>query len=126
MIKYNLELYPRVLYVEIISNESINDIINKFYTINGDDIDFSEFNNYNAGVLRVIKKSTKELAYIAVFKPENISISNIAHEAYHIADALLEDTGMEYNYNSGNEHIAYLVGYVASLIDKGLKRLMKE
>ena len=126
MIKYNLELYPRAIYVEILSEESKTDIINKFYTINGDDIDFSEFNNYSAGVLRVIKKSTKELAYIAVFKPENISISNIAHEAYHIADALLEDTGMEYNYNSGNEHIAYLVGYVASLIDKGLKRLIKE
>ena len=126
MIKYNLELYPRAIYVEILSEESKTDIINKFYTINGDDIDFSDFNNYSAGVLRVIKKSTKELAYIAVFKPENISISNIAHEAYHVADALLEDTGMEYNYNSGNEHIAYLVGYVASLIDKGLKRLMKE
>ena len=125
MIKYNLELYPRAIYVEILSEESKNDIINKFYTINGDDIDFSEFNNYSAGVLRVIKKSTKELAYIVVFKPENISISNIAHEAYHVADALLEDTGMEYNYNSGNEHIAYLVGHIAHLIEKGLKGLIK-
>lgn len=126
MIKYNLELYPRAIYVEILSEESKTDIINKFYTINGDNIDREEFDDYAAGVIRVIHKKTQEYGYIVIFRPNNINISNISHEAYHVADALLEDTGMEYNYNSGNEHIAYLVGYVASLIDKALKRLIKE
>lgn len=126
MIKYNLELYPRAIYVEILSEESKTDIINKFYTINGENIDREEFDDYAAGVIRVIHKKTQEYGYIVIFRPNNINISNISHEAYHLADVISEDVGLEYAFNSGNEHIAYLVGYVASLIDKGLKRLIKE
>ena len=125
MIKYNLEPYPRELYVEILSEESKKNIINKFYTVNGENINPEEFNNYAAGVIRVINKKTQNYGYVVVFRPNNINISNISHEAYHLADALLEDTGMEYNYNSGNEHIAYLVGYIADLIQKSLNRIMK-
>lgn len=125
MIKYNLEPYPRELYVEILSEESKKNIINKFYTVNGENINPEEFNNYAAGVIRVINKKTQNYGYVVVFRPNNINISSISHEAYHLADALLEDTGMEYNYNSGNEHIAYLVGYIADLIQKSLNRIMK-
>lgn len=125
MIKYNLEPYPRELYVDILSEESKKNIINKFYTVNGENINPEEFNNYAAGVIRVINKKTQNYGYVVVFRPNNINISSISHEAYHLADALLEDTGMEYNYNSGNEHIAYLVGYIADLIQKSLNRIMK-
>jgi len=125
MIKYNLEPYPRVLYVELLSDESISNIIDKFLTVNYEEIDISEFDNYAAGVIKVIHKKTRKFGYIAVFKPEAMNISDISHEAYHVADAILEDVGLEYNLNSANEHIAYLVGYVAGLIDKGLKRIIK-
>ena len=125
MIKYNLEPYPRELYVDILSEESKKNIINKFYTVNGENINPEEFNNYVAGVIRVINKKTQNYGYVVVFRPNNINISSISHEAYHVADALLEDTGMEYNYNSGNEHIAYLVGYIADLIQKSLSRTME-
>ena len=125
MIKYSLEPYPRELYVDILSDESKKNIINKFYTVNGENINPEEFNNYAAGVIRVIDKKTQNYGYVVVFRPNNINISSISHEAYHVADALLEDTGMEYNYNSGNEHIAYLVGYIADLIQKSLSRIMK-
>ena len=125
MIKYNLAPYPRNLYIELFSEESMSNIINKFHTINNEEIIREDFGNYAAAVLRVINKKTKEFGYVAVFRPESMSISHIAHESYHIADFILEDLDLQYNYNSANEHIAYLVGYVAGLIDKGLKRIIK-
>jgi hypothetical protein len=126
MIKYSLEPYPRELYVDILSDESKKNIINKFYTVNGENINPEEFNNYAAGVIRVINKKTQNYGYVVVFRPTSINISNISHEAYHVADVISEDVGLEYCINSGNEHIAYLVGHIAHLIDKGLKRLIKE
>ena len=125
MIKYSLEPYPRELYVDILSEESKKNIINKFYTVNGENINPEEFNNYAAGVIRVIDKKTQNYGYVVVFRPNNINISSISHEAYHVADVISEDVGLEYNYNSGNEHIAYLVGYIADLIQKSLSRIIK-
>ena len=125
MIKYSLEPYPRELYVDILSEESKKNIINKFYTVNGENIKPEEFNNYAAGVIRVIDKKTQNYGYVVVFRPNNINISSISHEAYHVADVISEDVGLEYNYNSGNEHIAYLVGYIADLIQKSLSRIIK-
>lgn len=47
---------------------------------------------------------------------EAINIATLAHECYHIADMLLEAKGMEYKAGSGNEHIAYLVGYLVERV----------
>lgn len=44
-----------------------------------------------------------------------INVATTAHECFHIADMLLEIKGMEYKPESGNEHMAYLIGY---LVDK--------
>lgn len=67
---------------------------------------------------------------MAVFIPAddagNVSIKSAAHEAYHVADFVKEHVEMEYKYNSGNEHIAYLVGHVCERIVEAAKALTKQ
>lgn len=43
-------------------------------------------------------------------------ISDIAHEAFHAADFIAEYVGMEYKEGSGNEHVAYLIGFIVDFI----------
>lgn len=65
----------------------------------------------------------------AVFIPADesgcVNIRHAAHEAYHVADFLLEHVWMEYKHNSGNEHVAYLVGHVCERIVGAAKALAK-
>jgi hypothetical protein len=66
---------------------------------------------------------------MAVFIPAdengNVSIRSAAHEAYHVADFVKEHVEMEYKHNSGNEHIAYLVGHVCECIAIAAGKLTK-
>lgn len=56
----------------------------------------------------------------AVFIPATeggtVNIRSAAHEAYHVADWVLEHVEMEYKHNSGNEHVAYLVGHICECL----------
>lgn len=65
----------------------------------------------------------------AVFIPADeygaVSVRSAAHEAYHVADFLLEHVWMEYKHNSANEHVAYLVGHVCERIVDAAKALAK-
>lgn len=66
----------------------------------------------------------------AVFIPADesgrVNIRSAAHEAYHVADFLLEHVWMEYKHNSGNEHVAYLVGHICERIVDAAKALSKK
>lgn len=61
--------------------------------------------------------------YFAVYLPASdkgmVNIRTAAHEAYHVADFVMEHVGMDYKYNSGNEHVAYLVGHVCECLADG-------
>jgi len=67
---------------------------------------------------------------MVVFTPAdekgNVSIKSAAHEAYHVADFIKEHVEMEYKHNSGNEHIAYLVGHVCECIAIAADKLTKQ
>lgn len=66
----------------------------------------------------------------AVFIPASdegrVNIRSAAHEAYHVADWVLEHVEMEYKHNSGNEHVAYLVGHVCECIVTAAGKLAKQ
>jgi hypothetical protein len=47
---------------------------------------------------------------------EGINVSDCSHEAYHAADFIADLTGMITHKDSGNEHIAYLVGWIVDKI----------
>lgn len=45
-----------------------------------------------------------------------ISVSTTSHEAYHVADFIFDKCGIEYKRDSGNEHMAYLLGWIVHKI----------
>ena len=45
-----------------------------------------------------------------------IHVADTAHEAFHAADFICDSAGMVNFEGSGNEHIAYLVGWIVSKI----------
>ena len=71
------------------------------------------------------RKGTVFAVFIPATEKGTVSIRSAAHEAYHVADFLLEHVWMEYKHNSGNEHVAYLVGHVCERIVDAAKALAK-
>lgn len=53
------------------------------------------------------------------------SLSTVAHESVHIADYIIDSTGLIYT-SKDDELLAYLVGYVFSMIFINLPTEMKE
>ncbi len=41
-----------------------------------------------------------------------LHIGITSHECYHIADMIFEKCGVEYKFDSGNEHMAYLLDWL--------------
>lgn len=67
--------------------------------------------------------------YVPMDEEGAVVMSDLAHEAFHVADFIADKVGLEYIHGTGNEHIAYLVGYVVdhvlelvSKINKGRKK----
>lgn len=51
-----------------------------------------------------------------VYISNGTDIETVCHESYHIASRICDWTGMLPTPDTGNEHIAYLVGYIANKI----------
>lgn len=64
--------------------------------------------------------------FIPVTEQGRVSIKSAAHEAYHVADWLMEHVEMEYKHGSGNEHVAYLVGHVCECIATAADKLSQQ
>lgn len=49
----------------------------------------------------------------------------IAHESYHLANHIMIELGIEYGYNSHNEHVAYLIEYISKKVFENLEKYRK-
>lgn len=47
-----------------------------------------------------------------------LNISDVCHESFHAADYVFDRAGMIYNPQSGNEHAAYLIGWISKKISE--------
>lgn len=45
-----------------------------------------------------------------------LDMTDCAHESFHVADFILDNKGMEYCHDTGNEHMAYLIGWVMGCV----------
>lgn len=56
--------------------------------------------------------------WIYLAKQDNgcIDVSSCAHECFHTADFIFERAGMVYQEGTGNEHMAYLIGYLVNKV----------
>lgn len=46
----------------------------------------------------------------------SVSMPDLAHESFHVADSIFDYTGVDLQYNTGNEHMAYLIGFVVESV----------
>ena len=121
MIEYELIPYPRKLWVEILSEETINKIIKDFVYTDNTKITKDDFEVGGASTKDVINKKGN-YGILVVFSPEAINSPTFAHEAFHVVDFIVDACGLDYVRNTGNEHIAYLIGYVVRLFEDWKKK----
>ena len=58
---------------------------------------------------------------LIVFPDRKVCTTNVlCHEAFHAMDYLASEYGLDFNPHGSNEHLAYLIGYIASNIAKAL------
>lgn len=58
---------------------------------------------------------------LIVFPDRKVCTTNVlCHEAFHAMDYLASQYGLDFNPHGGNEHLAYLIGHIASNMAKAL------
>lgn len=106
-------IYPRILCVAIGLNQE--DANRCFEGIKGEvlKVDFS--NSYMVTYDEVRKKSNRKLcSFINFASKDSMRMGVCCHEASHACDAIENAIGMEH----GGEPSAYLIGWIASCINK--------
>lgn len=91
--------------------------------------DFTVCFDRNTFTRKYYQDATVDFAGCCVFKAEDssiniylkkhdesISVPDCAHESYHAADFVFDRCGIEYKEESGNEHMAYLIGWITHKI----------
>ncbi len=111
-------IYPRKLWV--CTNATV-ELTSSFELDEGDMIKSLEMNAVTTYITRNLK--TEKLGVLVFCKNKKLmTVSNIAHESVHVADAIFEAIGGHgEDFSIGNEPYAYLVGWVAGSIDEVLK-----
>jgi hypothetical protein len=129
IIAYSPEIYPIYLYVGTRDNlEEANKLFDAYDTIS------DAANNTNPGKISFEKDTTTAIT-IAVREIATGSIGllilidlersgsmsteteTISHESVHVADGMFDHLGLtKSTYEEGNEHYAYLVGWVAGKV----------
>lgn len=122
MRKFTNDIFDCIdLYVSI--GEDRNAVSGEFdFYSEKDRDDFLEDNYY--GVTCAVKdKNGREVVLVYFIDKESAHISTIAHESFHAADFMMDTLGIVFNKDCENEHVAYLIGWIARCIDNTLKEL---
>lgn len=120
MRKFSNEIYDCIdLYVSV--GEDRGKIAGEmtFYS-EKDKSDFLE-GNYDGVTCDVKDDKGKSVVLVYFIDRESANISTVAHESFHAADFMMDTLGIVFNKDCLNEHVAYLIGWIARCIDKTLK-----
>lgn len=113
--KFSNSIYPTDIVVVITNNETA--IKNRFLDRDGDEIELPI--QCDALVANVTERDTRERCELIVFrKKEYMTIATIAHEAFHAMQNIAEKVGLQCYDDSCNEHMAYLIGWIADCCDQ--------
>ncbi len=114
--EFDPQIYPRKVW--IMTTKNLKYIQEHFCERNFNEIDPVDY-NFVACVIPCRRKSDRLLGFLLwIYDYKDLDIKVAAHEAYHLADGIVQDTGMCYVNSTGNEHVAYLVGYYTDCICK--------
>lgn len=122
MRKFSSEIYDCVdLYVSVGEDRNVVSGDFDFFS----DKDRKEFleGNYDGVTCDVRDRNGNNAVLVYFIDKESVNISTIAHESFHAADFMMDTLGIVFNKDCENEHVAYLIGWIARCIDNTLKEL---
>lgn len=125
LIKHKLIPYPRTLYIGFLCKETINIVCNNFTYRSGDKILKEDFEGGEAHTIPTIQNNNCNYVIIVLFSPKSLSSIVFSHEAFHVVDSIVNDCGLRYVNDTGNEHIAYYIGYIVSLFEEWKAKILK-
>lgn len=107
--EYENGIYPRTLWVHI-GKDLVKLIESCFDGCEAPDADYGGVTYSNA----VRKSDNKYGILVSFLSAKDMTMKNCCHEASHACDAIEDAIGMEH----GDEASAYLIGWIASCINK--------
>ena len=112
--EYSLSPYPKKLWVVKDKGFNPSDV---FLKRDGSVIDYNndERDRARASVYPVMHKETGYYGFLVLIYCR-LNVSDVSHEAFHVADGVFDDCGVMLTENTGNEHMAYLIGYIAGCL----------
>lgn len=118
--EFSPEIYPRKLWICICDKESIIEerfsLDSKYSSSN----DSFSTEGCHALACAVQDKSNNNKGCLIVFaKKKNINFDIVSHESVHAADYICQELGiLSQEFSGGNEHYAYLVGWIAKCCEQ--------
>lgn len=115
--RFDLEIYPRILFVLIgMDDKAVKEY---FSNINVDDLQPLPSDTSDACTYQFVReRETRNLGALVVFKSRKcMDIKTITHESFHVLDAFVKDLDLDHD-GTNNEHLAYLLGWIASKIEE--------
>ena len=111
--EYDPVIYPRMLCVAIGMNQ---EDANKCFEGRNGEVLKVDFSNYDAITYDSVreKANKKFCSFINFYSKASMMMGTCYHEASHVCEAIENDIGMEH----GGEPSAYLIGWIASCINK--------
>ena len=107
--EYSNGIYPRKLWVHI--GNDLSEVIDSCF----DGCDYSDVDYCGATYDSATRKDNDSYGVLVSFKCiKDMSMKYCCHEASHACDAIEDSIGMEH----GGESSAYLIGWIASCINK--------
>lgn len=116
--QFDPTIYPRKLWV--IKGGTSNDISDSFTEPDGTDIylPIEAGKEPKATTLRVRHKESGKYG-VLVWIQTRIDVSDVAHEAVHVASCIFDDCNMSMGFDGGeDEHFAYLAGFASDCINQ--------
>lgn len=74
------------------------------------------FNLDGAGGCVAVVPGRPLVMWVEMDEEGKLDMTDCAHESFHVADFILDSKGMEYCHETGNEHMAYLIGWVMGCV----------
>lgn len=117
MKRYKNDIYHTIdLYVSV--GEDKEEIAEGFVFYSEQDRKTFMGNGYEAITCCLKDKKGDEAVLVYFRDKDTVNYSNVAHEAFHAADFIMNETGVVFNEGCDNEHVAYLIGWVARNISQ--------
>lgn len=114
--KFEQPIYPIGLYITVSDDNSC--VMDRFESIDGEDLGLPD-SNWDAFAVECVEKSDDCICVVICFREHDLmTVKNISHESFHASDKICDLLGIELQENGINEHVAYLIGWIADCCEQ--------